>query len=142
MIILVFLIVLAGQLVSGFPLVPLLMFWQIIKPAFASRQAVAEEFIYAIFWGAITGASLAILAGNFIYWIVVMSISAALVVFMRSYIFLALTPVTISLLLLIMVEFWVISLQSFTISHSLIIYSIYLLFFFLVYALLDPQKNH
>lgn len=131
-----------AQLVYGFPFMPLAMFWLIIKPERTSHYIQGEDFLYALLWAAPTGASLGVFLGNVIQWVTAMAVGALLVVFVRNYIFLALTPATISLLLLIMVASFLITIPSITLTYALTLYFIYLLLFFIVYALVDPQKNH
>jgi len=130
------------QLVTGFPLTPLALFWQVIALAQKEQMSELKELANAFFWAFLAGISMGVMIGGLLKWILLMMLCALLLVVMKNYIVALLTPITISFLLLCFLGILFIALGQTTFKMFAQYYSIYALAYFLPYALVSRQKNH
>lgn len=84
-----------AQLSTGFPLLPLFLFW----------QAITSSFREVIFWSLLTGISFWITLGGPLYWTAIAIASSLFVLSIRTHL-LRLTPFSISLLLFLVIGVW------------------------------------
>lgn len=141
MVALAFTIVLFLQFVTGFALTPLFLFWQLARP-FKEHPALIEEVLSVLFWSGASGISLGFMLGNIPQWILIMFVSAFSILLIRDYVFRTLTPVTLSLLLLIFLAVMAFFIPTFTFSLVISYYFFYSFLFFILYALVASQKNY
>jgi len=134
-----FVVALFAQLLSGIPVVPLFMFWQI---ATEHTLTVTQEFFAGTFWAIISGVSLGMLVGNMVYWSVVSLAGALLLILVRNYLFTAHTLPALTILLFLMLTTWRIANSRWALQELTIIGGLYLAIFFLSYALAQGKKNY
>ena len=138
-VIIFFVVALFAQLLSGIPIVPLFLFWQITTE---HTLTVTQEFFVGTFWAIITGVSLGMLVGNMVYWSVVSLAGTLLLIFVRNYVFTAHTLPALTILLLLMLTTWRIANSRWALQELIIIGGLYLAIFFLSYALAQSKKSH
>lgn len=122
------------QISTGLPVLPLFLFW----------QTIMSSFIEIIFWSILTGVSFYLTLGSLLYGIGIAILISMLIVFIRTHLFVQLTPFGISLLLFLTLSIWYRFAFLIFWHYPLGIASMffgYSLIFFIFYAIYSRKKT-
>lgn len=123
------------QITTGFPFTSLFLFW----------QAVMSSFIEIIVWSLFVGISFWITLGSPLYWVSIALVSSISIFFIRTHLFVRLTPFNISLLLFLTLSIWYqfafLALWRFPLGSTGMFFG-YSLIFFIFYEIHSRKKAH
>lgn len=122
------------QLSTGFPILPLFLFW----------QAIVSSFGEIIFWSLLTGVSFWVTLGSPLYWTTIAIVGSLFVLSIRTHL-LRLTPFSISLLLFLVISVWyggAFLASLFPPFNMIKLFFAYSSVFFIFYAICFEKKAH
>ena len=135
----VFIVSLVAQLLSGFALTPLCVFWYTVFP---KNPNIVRQALDTLFWATVSGASLGIMTGTIVSWVVILFAAGTTVFLLRNFVILTLNHVTLSLLLLVFIGVITALHSELSLYGAGGYYITYALLFFIAFAFHAQQKNH